>query len=120
MGVLNINDLKDGMVLAEDLKNRHGAMLLAKGRTLTGKDIFTLKSWGITEADVEGIDKEEVEKKEMEYLPPSVTESIEKELRGLFPEFNNNPVMEEIYRIVKRFKLKQAITQTIEDEATQH
>ena len=109
MGLLGTNDLREGMVLAQDIKNRHGSMLLPRGRILTKKDLSVLKSWGITEADVEGIDKDEVEKKEMESLPSSVTESIEKKLRELFPEFEDNPVMEEIYRIVKRFWLKRAI-----------
>lgn len=120
MGVLVINDLRDGMVLAQDIKNRHGNMLLIEGRTLTKKDIFILKTWGITEADVEGIDRDKVQEKEMEPLPSSVTESIEKELRELFPEFKNNPVMEEMYRIVKRLKLKKALTRTKEDETAQY
>jgi hypothetical protein len=47
MGVLHINDLKDGMVLAENVKNRHGDVLLTEGRPLTAKDILTLKTWGM-------------------------------------------------------------------------
>lgn len=116
MGVLHINDLKEGMVLAEDVKNRHGDVLLPEGRPLTAKDILILKTWGITEADVEGIDRDKVEKSEMESLPPSVIASIEKEVSELFPEVNNNPVMQEIYRIVRKSKLKQALSQITEDE----
>jgi len=48
MGILNINDLRDGMVLAQGIKNRHGNMLLVKGRTLTKKDIFILKTWAVS------------------------------------------------------------------------
>jgi len=116
MGVLHINDLKEGMVLAEDVKNRHGDVLLPEGRPLTAKDILILKTWGITEADVEGVDRDKVEKSEMESLPPSVIASIEKEVSELFPEVNNNPVMQEIYRIVRKSKLKQALSQITEDE----
>ena len=116
MGVLHINDLKEGMVLAENVKNRHADVLLPEGRHLTAKDILTLKTWGITEADVEGIDRDKVEKSEMESLPPSVIASIEKEVADLFPEVKDNPVMQEIYRIARKFKLKQALSQITEDE----
>jgi len=116
MGVLHINDLKEGMVLAENVKNRHGDVLLPEGRPLTAKDILILKTWGITEADVEGIDRDKAEKNEMEALPPSVIASIEKEVAELFPEVNDNPVMQEIYRIARKFKLKQALSQITEDE----
>jgi len=116
MGVLHINDLKEGMVLAENVKNRHGDVLLPEGRPLAAKDILILKTWGITEADVEGVDRDKVEKSEMESLPPSVIASIEKEVAELFPEVSNNPVMQEIYRIARKFKLKQALSQIMEDE----
>ena len=116
MGVLHINDLKEGMVLAENVKNRHGDVLLPEGRPLTAKDILILKTWGITEADVEGIDRDKAEKNEMEALPPSVIASIEKEVAELFPEVSDNPVMQEIYRIARKFKLKQALSQITEDE----
>ena len=111
MGVLNINDLKEGMVLAADVKNRHEDLLLKKGGELTKKDILILKTWGITEADVEGIDKVEVEKQEMQSLSSPIIASLERELTELFPAFDDNPVMAEIRRIVKKFKLKQALTQ---------
>ncbi|MBW2339311.1 MAG: hypothetical protein JRF50_03035 [Deltaproteobacteria bacterium] len=116
MGVLYINDFKVGMVLAGDVKNRHGDILLPEGRPLTAKDILILKTWGITEADIKGIDRDKVEKSEMESLPPSVIASIEKEVAELFPEVSDNPVMEEICRIARKFKLKQALSQITEDE----
>jgi len=116
MGLLHRNDLKEGMVLAEDVKNRHGDILLPKGRLLTAKDVLILKTWGINEVDVEGIDRDKAEKSEMESLPPSVITSIEKEVAELFPEVSDNPVMQEIYRIARKFKLKQALSQIAEDE----
>ena len=120
MGILHINDLKEGMVLALDVKNRHGDTLLPQGRSLTAKDILILKTWGITETDVEGVDRDKVESKEMESLPPSVIAAIESQLTELFTEVADNPVMEEIYRIVRKYKLKQALTQMEEDEAGEY
>jgi hypothetical protein len=116
MGILHINDLKEGMVLAQDVKNRHGDVLLPEGSPLTAKDILILKTWGISEADVDGIDRDKVEKSDMESLPPSVIASIEKELAELFPKVSDNPLMQEIHRIARKSKLKQALSQITDDE----
>lgn len=112
MGALNINDIKAGMVLAEDVRNRHGIILLKKGRILSERDITVLKTWGITGADIKDIDRDQVVKEEMKALPNDVVESIEKKLNEFFPPFGDNPVMEEIYRIVKKLRLKEALAQT--------
>ena len=108
MGTLNLNDLKEAMVLAADIKNKHGNILIKEGSTLTAKHILLMKAWGVTEADVVGFDKDQVEKEEMHALCPEIIEAIEKELRAVFPPFDNNPVMAEIYRIARKLKLRQA------------
>ena len=110
MGVLHIHDIKEGMVLAADITNRHGNVLLKQGRTLSAKDILILKTWGVTEIDVAGVDRDKVEQKEMESLTPEVLEKIERELAGLFPEVAGNPIMQELYRIARKFKYREAIT----------
>jgi len=114
MGVLSINDLKDGMVLAHEVRNKHGNTLLKRGDTLSEKHIMLLKSWGITEADIEGFDRDQVEKEEMEDLSTGVIASIEQELQDLFTDFGDNPLMEELYRVTKKFKLKKAVEETSE------
>ena len=114
MGELNINDIQSGMVLAQDVKNRHGLLLLRKEKVLTGKDISILKTWGISEADIRGIDREQVVKEEINALPGDVVELIENELNEFFPPVVDNPVMEEIYSVVKRFRLKEAAAQVNE------
>jgi hypothetical protein len=108
MGMLNINDLKAGMVLAQSAVNRHGAVILGKDHILTEKYINHFKTWGISEVDIKDIDSEQVIKQEMEALSNDVVESIERELDELFPPFEDNPVMEKIYKIVKKISLKQA------------
>ncbi|MBW2569819.1 MAG: hypothetical protein JRD93_13740 [Deltaproteobacteria bacterium] len=112
MGILNINDLKTGMVLAQSAKNRHGAVILGKGNVLTEKHINSFKTWGITGVDIKDIDGDQVIKQEMEALSNDIVESIEKNLDELFPPFEANPVMKEIYKIVKKISLRQAANQT--------
>ena len=109
MGVLNISDLKAGMALAQDVRNKHGNILLKQGDILTEKHIMILKSWGITETDIKDMDKIQLEKRDMESLSVNIIALVEQEVKELFPVFNNNPVMEEIYRIVKKIKIRQAI-----------
>ena len=112
MGILNINDLKAGMVLAQSAKNRHGAVILGEGKVLTEKYINLFKTWGITGVDIKDIDSDQLVKEEMEALSNDIVESIERELDELFPPFEANPVMEEIYKIVKKISLRQAANQT--------
>jgi hypothetical protein len=111
MGLLNTHDLKAGMVLAQDVTNQHGNVLLGKGSELSEKHIGVLRAWGVTEVDVEGVDREQVEREEVQGLPPEAVESIEEELQGLFPDFGNDPLMQEIYRVVKKFKMKEMMIQ---------
>lgn len=106
MGLILVSDLKKGMVLACEVSNKHGNTLLEKGDTLSEKHIMLLKSWGITEADIEGFDRDQVEERERETLSMAVAESIEEDLKNLFPDFGDNPLMSELRRIVRKFKIK--------------
>lgn len=112
MGMLTLNDLKAGMILAQSAKNRHGTVILGKGNLLTEKHINSFKTWGITAVDIRDIDGDQVIKQEMEALSNDIVESIERELDELFPPFEDSPVMEEIYKIVKKISLRQAANQT--------
>lgn len=109
MGLANVNELKEGMVLQDHVSNRHGNVLLKKGDTLTQKNIVLLKSWGITEVDIGSFDSNQVEGLEKEFLPPEIIASIDSEVKGLFPEFKDNPLMAKLYGIVKKAKMKSAV-----------
>jgi len=113
MGILNINDLKTGMVLAQAARNKNGTVILGEGSALAERHITSFKTWGVTEVDIQGVDSDQVVKEVMEALSSDVVESIEKELGALFPPFEANPVMEEIYKIVKKMRFRQATNQTI-------
>ncbi len=108
MGILNINDLKEGMILAADVKNKHGNIMIKQGMTLTERHIMLLKAWGIPDADVEGADREQLHQEEMKTVAPEVIEAIEKELSEIFPPLEGNELMSEIYRIAKKMKIRQA------------
>ena len=109
MGILNINDLKEGMTLAADVKNKHGNIMIRQGMTLSEKHIMLLKAWGIAEADVEGFNRDQLHEEEMKTVSPEVIEVIEKELREFFPPIEGDEIMSEIYRITKKLKIKQVM-----------
>jgi hypothetical protein len=109
MGILNINDLKEGMTLAADVKNKHGNIMIRQGMTLSEKHIMLLKAWGIADADVEGFDRDQLNEEEMKTVSPEVIEVIENELREFFPPLEGNEIMSEIYRITKKLKIKQVM-----------
>ena len=109
MGILNINDLKEGMTLAADVKNKHGNIMIRQGMTLSEKHIMLLKAWGIAEADVDGFNRDQFHKDEIKTVSPEVIEVIEKELHEFFPPLEGNEIMSEIYRITKKLKIKQVM-----------
>lgn len=113
MGLLAVNDLKDGMVLGQAVCNKHGNVLLQGGDTLDDKKIILLKSWGVTEADVKDIDGAALEEGQRGGLSPETTLALEREINELFPDCTGNPVMEKLYGIVKKFKMKLAAEQGV-------
>jgi len=72
VGIINIDDLQPGMVLAADLRSSQGRMLLPKGSALTEKGLRTCKIWGVTEADVVGVREEQIEASHLNELDPDV------------------------------------------------
>lgn len=113
MGLLAINDLKDGMVLAQGVCNKHGNILLQGGDRLDEKKIILLKSWGITEADVKDIDGEQLAEGKKGELAAETSLVIENEMHELFPDCSGNSVMEKLYSIVKKFKMNLAVERSV-------
>ncbi len=50
--IIRTDELKPGMVLAEDLAHFNGRVILDKGRVLGAKELRIIKMWGITEAHI--------------------------------------------------------------------
>ena len=109
MGIVNINDVEAGMVLLSEVSNKHGNVLLKPGDKLAEKTIMLLKSWGITEVDIEGHDGDAVEGKEKDALSSDIMAAIDKEVKEQFFEFTDNPFMERLCGIVKKSKMKCAV-----------
>lgn len=108
MGKLNLDQLRPGMVLAAHVLDRNNRVLLKAGLELTEKYLTILRQWGITEADIEGIEREEVNTQEVLELDPELLVHAELSYRSLFYHadlshpFNQELMRLSIHRMVRR------------------
>jgi hypothetical protein len=80
MTKVKIRNLKEGMILADDVRDQNGMLILSQGKSISEKYLRTFKSWGITEINIEGTieedDKAGPEKNE-ENIPVEVKEKVD-------------------------------------------
>lgn len=100
MGIITYDNLEPGMVLASDVKDRSGRILLAAGNPVTEKALRIFKMWGVTEADVEGVAQEELSAKKAANLNPEILRKTEERLNELFIHCDReHPAIKELYRL---------------------
>lgn len=100
MGKVAIENLEAGMVLASDVHDRSGRLLLGEGAELNQKHLVIFRTWGVLEADIVGHGGEE----DKDILPPDVDagqlEEAVKELEPLFRYANTgHPAIAELLRL---------------------
>lgn len=100
MGVINIKDLKADMVLAGDIKDRRGRLLMSKGIILNEKGLKICKMWGIVEADVEGISSEEIYASTVKNIDATVIAAAEEIIQKRFCHNDTgHPAIRELIRM---------------------
>lgn len=126
MAVVNLNDLKPGMRLVKPVFNLHGNLLLKEGMELTKRHLLLFKAWGIIEAEVEGIGREEAVSEEppagletcgrlknaapkLQRLDERALTLIDKQLRDKFSDVLQDSVMREIMRVAKKQMAQKAM-----------
>lgn len=57
MGTVIVDEIVPGMILAEDVYDRNGRFLLARGLEVSAKHIRVLKIWGITSVEIVGVNE---------------------------------------------------------------
>ena len=103
MNAVKTDQLKAGQVLAEEVRDINGRLLLAKGNAIKPNHIRVFKIWGISEVNVVGAS----ESKENFYpkLNPELIEQTQKRLKILFRHADlNHPAMKEIFKLAVRFR----------------
>ena len=100
MGSLSIEFLEAGMVLARDVRDASGMVLLGAGAEINARHIQIFKSWGIGEVEIKGADQAAVNAQILASLDAVERARIEKEIDRLFIHNDpSDPVVEELRRI---------------------
>ncbi|MEE9465719.1 MAG: hypothetical protein V3W14_09145 [Candidatus Neomarinimicrobiota bacterium] len=114
MGIINIEDLQAGMVLAKDVTEARGQVLLTAGQTVQDNHLRIFKAWGVTEADVERVDQAELTSSAADSVDPELSREVHDQANSLFM-FNNldHPAISQLYNLYVR----RAVNQQTEEGA---
>jgi putative nucleotidyltransferase with HDIG domain len=100
MGYITISELKPDMVLASDLRDQSGRLLIGKGTKLTPKYIKICKMWGVIEADIVGISQEEIAAAVMGKFDPATIAAAEQKVAARFIDTDmEHPAVRELFRL---------------------
>lgn len=100
MGKLNLDQIQPGMALASDVFDRNGRILLKAGMVLSEKHLTILKQWGVTDADIVGIDREEINAQITQALDPDALAHAESVYKNLFRHTDRESAfINELYRL---------------------
>jgi len=100
MGIISISELKPDMILADDVRDRTGRLLMSSGTVLTPKYIKICKIWGVVEADISGISSEDMETSAMKRFDASTIAAAEEAVRKRFSHSDmDHPAVREFFRL---------------------
>ena len=107
MGTVAIDNIETGMVLASDVHDRSGRMLLGAGAELTQKHLTIFRSWGVLEADIAGQGSDEAADQIPADVDPEELAAAEQALVPLFRHTNrNHPAIVELMRLAALKKVQ--------------
>ena len=100
MGLINVENLQVGMVLAADAQVRNGRVLLRSGSVIVEKHLHIFKAWGVPEADIEGVTRQDVAASAEARIDPRALEKAQNLLQERFRHVDlGHPFMEELRRL---------------------
>jgi HD-like signal output (HDOD) protein len=101
--MIHINKLKPGMVLADEVRDLSGRLLLGKGKTVQPEHLRVFKIWGVTEINVYG-DNGDKEKSKPNFDPEQI-EKIKERTQQVFSHTDlDHPAIKEIFRLSVLFR----------------
>jgi hypothetical protein len=106
MGMIPVDALEAGMVLACDVQDRNGRLLLGAGSALTGKHLMIFRTWGVIEVDIEGVDDLSIDMKVPVDISAEALVESRKSLEVLFMHSNlDHPFVQELMRLAATRKV---------------
>ena len=103
MGMIHINKLEPGMVLADEVRDLSGKLLLGKDITVQPEHFRVFKIWGVSEVNIRGNngDKEEAKPN----LDPEQIEKIKESTMQVFSHTDlEHPAIKEIFGLSVLFR----------------
>jgi hypothetical protein len=117
MGVIYIDYLQPGMLLNTDVKDQTGRLLLNAGAEITEQHLRIFRTWGITEADIQGVTKEDVGTIDTVQIDPVILQKIESKLNKIFSHTDReHTFINELFRLCISRKTRQIIGGVISDK----
>jgi len=105
-----IAELKPEMVIARDVTDLSGCVLLPAGVKITAKHLKIFKIWGIPDICIEGGTETAMTKTAIEGENSAQLEKIKEELKTLFCHNDlNHPVIQELFNICIERKLNASL-----------
>lgn len=100
MGLLHIEHIKPGMVLAADLRTPQGRFILPKGSAINEECLRSCKMWGVAEAEIEGVTRLQAERRALADIPPGILTELKNRTRALFAGCDaSHPAIRELARL---------------------
>ncbi len=110
MGLLALDKLEAGMVLAKNVQDRNGRVLLGAGAELTQKHLTIFRTWGVSAVDVTGSDEVSNELSLPTEIDAATLDAAEK---SLLPHFSHcgieHPAIRELLRLVAIRKIRNGL-----------
>ena len=98
------------MVVARDVKNIDGMLLVPSGCELSERQIGILQAWGVTELEVEASEELAKAHDPLAQLPPELLAQITADLRARFWQPDQlNPVSADIFKLMLLRQAKRAL-----------
>lgn len=110
MGKINIDLLETGMILADDVHDRSGRMLLGAGAELTQKHLVIFRTWGVLEADIVGLGSEVAGEMIPADVDPLELDAARERVAPLFRHTNTaHPAIVELLRLAALRKVQHVV-----------
>jgi HD-like signal output (HDOD) protein len=111
MEAVQTDKLKPGQILAEEVRDINGRLLLASGNEIQSNHIRIFKIWGISEVNVAGTShgKDESEP----HLDPELLEQAQESTRFIFSHLDiEHPTIKEIFKIAVQYRCRNNLVGT--------
>jgi hypothetical protein len=107
VGKVAIENIETGMVLASDVHDRSGRMLLGAGSELTQKHLVIFRTWGVLDADIVGLGSNDAADTIPADVDPLDLAAAEQEIAPLFRNTNrNHPAVLELMKLAALRKVQ--------------